>query len=243
MKKKFIFFTVCAAMFFVTVFIVSCDNLGTINKLIGGINYSIQVNNVQGISRNHSVTRSSNLTAEDTVELFIMTLEYARDHGRQSLFLVSPGHRTVHGSDGNHFLLDNAGWFNITETNIPISNRREDMHIGKYSSVLVRITHIRIGGENGTVYEFPNEGNSVLNISAEGGVIFGRPTPDSTLYHFQSDYPDNFSGMRFTTQSTSIRTIISVHSGIIGTPGSPGHDAHGLSTNPYQYITIEVIVE
>ena len=57
------------------------------------------------------------------------------------------------------------------------------------------------------------------------------------------DYKDKFPGATMTENATGMKTILTVDPDIIGTPGDPGYDSFGLADDPYQYITIQGIVE
>ena len=210
MKRKFILIAVFVAVFSTAVIITSCDNLGTINSLIGGMKYSIQVTNRLG---------GRAVEAGDTVELYIRGLEYSEDAKPRALILIADGFRDQ-GSKGG--ILYNAGWYSV-EADLKVTN---DVNNGPYSTFFILISYIRV---KGNVYKFPNEG-----AHESDGKMFGTH-PRWGAY----GYPDNFSGITVKNSTKSIKTILTVEPEILGTPNSAGYDDQGLATDPYAYIKIE----
>jgi hypothetical protein len=213
--------------------IAACDNLGTINSLVGGIKYSVQVKNSLGSRASRA------LDATDNVELYFVALEYCftRQGQLKSLFLISDGQRTIDGGSGKHYVLNNAGWYNV-HTDLEVVNQRKDVHVDYYPIVLLRFSKLRV---NGVEYDFPNEGR-VLGGGNE--VIFGKGTP--AYQGGVSHYPNNFDGMTVTTQTTHITTVITIDPDIIEQPNTSvngiSYDNQGLSDDPYKHIRIEGVV-
>ena len=179
-------------------------------NLPSGRGYSIQVNN-QAAGRSIAPT--------DTVELYIHHFEYQEDANNRALIIIANGDRTQ-GSKGG--ILNNAGWYSVT-ANLDVTN---DVNNGPYSSFLVGISKLRV---NGNEYNFPP-------TEMNDGVIFGKPTP--RWNGGRSDYPNNFNGITVTSSTFSIKTVLTVEPGIIGTPGSTGYNAQGLATDPYSFIKV-----
>ena len=217
MKRTF----VLIAAFASALALSACDNLGTINGLIGGLYYSIQVNNAQaGGGRMAGAVTPATITTGDTVELYIETFEYLQDKENRALILIANGDRDM-GSE----IISNAGWYSV-KADLKILTTA---HYDSYSAFFVRITKLRV---NGTPYDIPEVGPT-------GVAIFGRPTsrwnnnPIPAFGH--AVYPNNFSGLMVTPKVYSIKTVITVDPDIIKPDGQ-------LADDPYQYIKVEARV-
>ncbi|MDR1894453.1 MAG: hypothetical protein LBQ61_07165 [Spirochaetales bacterium] len=196
MKKNLSLAALLAAIV-VSVTIAACD-LGN-----GRLRYSVQVNN-----------QAAGLTIAntDTVELYILNLEYSEDANNRGLILIADGDRTHRGR-----ILNNAGWYSV-KSDLAVTN---DVNNGSYSGFQIRIGQLRV---NETEYDFPVDGNQ------GHGVMFGYPT---NIWGSSWDiYPDNFSGITMTDSVYSLKTILTVEPEILDGNGN-------LADDPYQYIKIE----
>jgi len=182
------------------------------------LKYSIQVNN--------QLSGAKAIIESDTVELYIHNFEYNHDtiiydgHRGYNLLLIADGNR---GSPNG--TLYNAGWYSVT-SDLGVVN--DGYEIGLYSSFNVRIGKLKV---NGVEYNFPNEGKS-QNGNGRDEVVFGKPT---SIWN-ASEYPDNFNGINITDSVISLKTILIVESGIIGT--GTGY-TNGLADDPYKFIKVE----
>jgi hypothetical protein len=178
--------------------------------------YSIQVNNQASAARA--------VSAGDTVELHIINFEYCEDANTRALILIANNDRDM-GSRGGK--LNNADWFS-TEADLRVEN---DVNNGPYSGFYMKIDKLKV---NSNEYPFPEN----------NGVFSGHPTSIWTDQYVGGvpTYPDNFSGIRITDDTVSLKTVLTVEPGIIGTQNSEGYDNQGLATDPYQYIKVEGLV-
>jgi len=218
MKHKNINLSGFITVIVILIIITSCDNLGTINMLTGGLRSSIQVNNKLG------ARAAGNLTETDIVELYIEQFQYFEDAAPRSLAIIANGdwHK---GSLGGY--LDNAGWYSV-HADLEVANTRTDTESGPYSSFFIVIPKIRI---NGVEY----------SIGSNTGAIFGTPSPGRNVGSF-SVYPDNFNGIIVTNRTVEIKTIMTVEPEIKGIPNSSGYNSQGLSTEPFKFIKVEGII-
>jgi len=180
------------------------------------IRSSIQVNN-QAPSRS--------IIAEDTVELYIITMQYHEDANPRALILIS-------SVDGGAVLpngekIDNAGWYSVTAD----LGVRNDFNNGSYSSFGIGITKLKI---NEIEYD----------IQGTIDVIFGNPSevwtlgPEHENWDNKDDwlYPDSFSGITITDATVSLKTVITVEPGILVDDGNGGQK---LADKPFSFIKVE----
>jgi len=146
MKKKNILYAL-AALGFIAALITGCDYFGTIRGIVGGLGYSVEVNNKLA---------ARTVGAADTVELYIQNLMYQQDGEHKGLILVANGDHNM-GTKGGK--LDNAGWYSVN-SDLAVTN---DVNYGTYSSFFIRISKLRI---NGTEYDF----------SSSDSAVFGKPS-------------------------------------------------------------------
>jgi hypothetical protein len=177
---------VCSVIF------ASCE-FGTIREVVGGLKYSIQVNN-------QSASRS--ISAADTVELYIYNFEYCEDANNRGLIIIANGDRDM-GSRGG--VLNNAGWYSVT-SDLAVSN---DVNNGPYSGFEIGISKLRV---NGTEYDFPT--------SYPDTVFFGSPTAIWIRQGPRPQYPDNFSGITITDSVHSLKTVLTVNPDILDAGGN-----------------------
>ncbi|MDR3301935.1 MAG: hypothetical protein LBT01_05300 [Spirochaetaceae bacterium] len=207
--------------------LVGCDDGSDDDDGGGGggkdLKYSIQVKNQLTSPSSQQLSVARAVSAEDEVELYILNFEYCEDANNRGLILIANGDRDT-GS--KHTILNNAGWYSVN-ANLAVEN---DVNNGPYSSFQIRISKLRVGGADGTTYDF--QGNS--------GVFFGHPT--SIWNGGQSNYPDNFSGITMTDSTVSLKTVLTVDPDIIGEEDSEGYDSQGLATDPYKYIKVAGLV-
>lgn len=190
----------------------ACDDSPS-NSNHPNLNYSIQVNNQAGMSRS--------VQAGDVVKLHILNFEYAEDAHNRALILIANGDRDM-GSKGG--ILNNAGWYSVN-ADLEVTN---DVNSGPYSSFRIRIDKIKV---NETEYDIPD------SFVQGSEIVFGNPTQIWNEGH--SDYPNNFSGIVIKDSDVSLKTILTVEAGIIGTPNSTGYDSYGLAEDPFIYIKVE----
>ena len=199
--------------------IASCDNLGTINSLTGGIKYSIRVNNRMAGRAARSIG------AEDTVELYITQFQYLEDNNSRSIAIISDGEWDRGRLGGK---LDNAGWYSVN-ADLEAANHPGDIHNGPYSSLMFHIKKLRV---NGIEYTFPDNATIIGTSSRyEKGWDVVAPV-----------HPENFSGIVWSNSTISLKTILTVEPGILGTANSSGYDSQGLSTDPYKFIHVEGLI-
>ncbi|MCL2440927.1 MAG: hypothetical protein FWD14_04240 [Treponema sp.] len=225
--KRFNIFLVTFAVMIIALFaITSCDNLGTINTLTGGLKTSIQVNNGQG------ARSAGNLTETDIVELYIENFEYLEDAQPRALMVIAKGDRDL-GSLNK--ILNNAGWYSA-HADLEIANSRRDTNSGSYSCFFIGATKLRI---NGTEYDL----TLIDDVIVMPGALYGKPSPGSRTYAGNwPHYPDNFNGIMVTGRTREIKTILTIEPEIIGIPNTTGYDSRGLSTNPFKFIKVEGII-
>jgi hypothetical protein len=207
--------------------LVGCDDGSTDDDGGSGrgkdLKYSIRVNNQAGQSQQQSSVART-VSAGDTVELYILNFEYCEDDNARAMILIAHDDRDT-GS--KHTILNNAGWYSV-DAELAVEN---DVNNGPYSGFQIKISQLRVGGEDGTVYDFPEE-----------GVLFGNPT---SIWVFGQNliYQDNFSGVTITDSTVSLKTVLTVEPGILRDAEEDdeedGYDENGLAIDPYRYIKIE----
>ncbi|MCL1911929.1 MAG: hypothetical protein FWG13_06965 [Leptospirales bacterium] len=223
MKRKILCFF--AALGIIAALITACE-FGTINNTLGGLKYSVRVDNQSSYASIGSIvlnalrafTPFKDIGSGAKVELYINNLAYVGDI-KGPLFLIDNDSGVDMGSKGGS--LNNAGWYSV-DADLEVKN---DVNNGPYSSFYIYIAKLRVDGDE---YDF----------SGSSGKYFGR-SPQGWIL----DFPDNFSGINVTDSTRSIKTVLTVEPDIIGTPNSSGYDSQGLSTEPYKYIKVRGILD
>jgi hypothetical protein len=219
MAKKSFFAGMVAMVLAFGMMVVGCDDGSDDDSGGGGGNsltYSIQVNNQAAVQSSQQLSVARSEAAEDIVELYILHFVYCEDAKNRGMILVANGDMVSPSG-----VIDNAGWYSVNE-NLAVTNT---VNNGPYSGFQIKISKLRVGGEEGTEYIFPEE-----------GVLFGNPT---SIWVFGQDliYQDNFPGITITDSTVSLKTVLTVNPDIIGE--NEGYDEYGLATDPYQYIMVE----
>jgi hypothetical protein len=205
MKKKTLFCLVCV-LAAVALLISSCDSGGGEG---GGLISTVQVVPVGAQS---SAPPQSPEAAESPsgapakaspfdgkkVELYLTRFMYFHDTSPKTIILVA----NSDGFDINGLPIDNDGWFSIDEEEWV---NMSDWAPGRYSAVKIKITALRVGGEDGTTYKFGEWG---------GDSQFGE-SPNPQLLQNLPDSKDNFLPMIMPENAVGFKTILTVDPAIV----------------------------
>ena len=231
MKRKILYFF--AALGIMAVLITACE-FGTINNTIGGLKYSVRVDNGRASSASmgsivlnalRAFTPFKDIGSGDKVELYIRRLTYLEDKNNRGLMIIDDGSHDG-GLSGKGGGLNNQGWYSIDE-DLAITNT---INNGPYSGFQIYITKLRVNGVD--EYDFPSSGPYSVQQ------IFGRPS--SVWWGGSSNYPNNFNGINVANSTHSIKTVLTVEPDILGT--GAGYTG-GIADEPYKYIKVRGILE
>jgi hypothetical protein len=223
--------------------IVGCDtgnndnnNDNNNNNGGGNVTYSVEVKNQLAPAASLASPlpppgMARNIAATDTVELYINNFEYLEDAQNRALILIADGDRLGDVNRPGEYI-NNAGWFSFEEE-LSVINALALRNTGSYSAFQINISKLKV---NGTEYNFPSP------PSGRSEECFGNPSAVWQEFGFTNGYAANFpTGITIDNSTVSLKTILTVEPGIIGTPNSAGYDSNGLATDPYQYIKVEGI--
>ncbi|MCL2130130.1 MAG: hypothetical protein FWH35_07245 [Treponema sp.] len=178
-----------------------------------GLICSIQVNNKAAAKA---------IADGDEVELYIKAFSYIHETSPKWIIIVASAENSMTDMNGNQII--NDGWFSVDTTEWI---NQSDHESGLYSAIGLEITKLKV---NGKEYSITKE-----------NVLFGDTKRKDV--EGPRNYIDKFPGATMTDNATGLRTILTVDPNIIGMPDAPGYDSSGLADDPYEYITIQGIIE
>ena len=187
MKAKV--FLTSIVIFFCVLFLSTCDNIATINQVVGGIQGRIVVTSRNGNSR-MAASEARNVIPSEDIELYIVLLKYHGDvwrgsEGFAAIGLVQPkAHRPYvgAGTEGSAF----EDWFGVGNIKVGYASK------ANFTVINLWVENMRIGGKNGQVYPFPVE---------KGQVHFGTTHEQYTI-----NYPGTFEPFYYNGDRTKVIT-------------------------------------